>query len=1288
MKKAILFIHGLGGGKKTWGLFPKLIEKSLLNYDPIIYNYPTSLIKFLPLFRNRFPSIQTLAKGLDTYIRNKLSQYDEIALAGHSLGGLVIKYYLLDQFDNNNHINTKKIIFYAVPNTGSGLANIGRIQSYCNPQIRELRAYSDTLNQLNDRWNSHHLENLYDFKIVVAGKDQIISNHSATDGFNHLPQGTTETIADRNHRNIKKPKDFQDLSFIILKNFLEKSSSISANNFPTIYNFNEWKEILDIKSNFFTDERRTRQLETLVQALKKKGNILRIIGLSGVGKTRLIFEAANSLSNQLKNNLLYADLDLAEDELRLALPNWGANDSEGILILDNCSAKQHSTFYNHIKRNKNLTLVTIDFDTTSTLPCKTIKLKPLSDEQIQNILKNLFGKKLQDLQRVAKFAQGFPRIAVLLAEDRIGEVEDLGQLTDSTLAKRLIGEKTPQQENALEVFSLFDHFGFQNDVKQDIEYLAQNLIVCTYDQCYRYLAEAKKRGIIICRGDYAQLAPKPLAIYLSANWWNNTAPERQRELFANIPENLLDSFCDQLQKLYFLPNAKTFARNLCGDTGPFGCADVVLTNKGARTFRTIAKLNPTASAHAIAKILNALSHDELEKINSDIRQHLVWALEILLFRKESFSDASDALLVLALSEREAWSNNSKSLFIQLFGLCLSGTEAPPPSKWQLIEKLIEKQNDEAITLAIQALANALEGKHFSRSGGAECQGGFSTLKDWEPTSYEDVFSYWDTAINYLLQIAQSHPHFTSLAFNSIADYARSLFEFGQIEQLDKTVSLWTSMHRGYWPEMLASIKDIKKYLPPKQIACHQEPLQKWEGMILPQTTKDKFQHFISNPKWEYQEIKGQLVSLSEKNAENFSMRYDPIEGMLDDNIPTLLTGNQPYLHIFCKHVLPKIKDLELFCRTVSSALKEAPEPNPKLLALSLRELRSSSSSKWGKLMEQFSKDTFLQPFYIDLWSASRPRSADLRSLRELISIGSVDIKQIDTLSLGISLHNVEVKDVASFCKDLAEINLNKYASVGFEILYSRCSQDNSWDSVSEIIKLLVLDTDWTKKSGSQLLDYHWSKACIRFIPTDIAFSQKLAKQIFHRIAQKDYSFNISNAGRDVFSCLIEHLRFKAWDLISTPLLKQPIYWSRFKILIGNDVLTPQSPTLIDKIPPEDILNWVKSNGEDAARFLIKVYPLFSETEGEYTISPLILSLLEYYENSGNVLSSFIYTLESFSWSGSALPHLTKRIDMLKQQLVPHRSPNIRTFATQAINQLKERKNMEEKKDEERSIGIY
>ena len=63
-----------------------------------------------------------------------------------------------------------------------------------------------------------------------------------------------------------------------------------------------------------------------------------------------------------------------------------------------------------------------------------------------------------------------------------------------------------------------------------------------------------------------------------------------------------------------------------------------------------------------AQIDRSLAAVERSRISGEIRRHLVWALEKVAFRRDTFSDGARMLLSLAIAENETCSNNATGQF--------------------------------------------------------------------------------------------------------------------------------------------------------------------------------------------------------------------------------------------------------------------------------------------------------------------------------------------------------------------------------------------------------------------------------------------------------------------------------------------------------------------------------------------------------------------------------------------------------------------------------------------------
>jgi triacylglycerol esterase/lipase EstA (alpha/beta hydrolase family) len=213
----ILFVHGLAGSRLgTWGNMLKVIssDESFREYNYDCYSFPTSLFR-LP-FSGRRAGVRELSEGLDTYINTYHREQENILLVGHSLGGIVARFYVLDQVRLKRASAIKGIALYAVPNTGAGIAEIANAVSWRHGHLRQLCRGSDILEELNVEWIREKVENYVQAVYIVGSADAIVSRES---GLAYIGGKNTRTIVEHGHRSIVKPNSKNDIRYKVLKDF-------------------------------------------------------------------------------------------------------------------------------------------------------------------------------------------------------------------------------------------------------------------------------------------------------------------------------------------------------------------------------------------------------------------------------------------------------------------------------------------------------------------------------------------------------------------------------------------------------------------------------------------------------------------------------------------------------------------------------------------------------------------------------------------------------------------------------------------------------------------------------------------------------------------------------------------------------------------------------------------------------------------------------------------------------------------------------------------------------------
>ena len=256
-----------------------------------------------------------------------------------------------------------------------------------------------------------------------------------------------------------------------------------------------WSQNPDIQADQYefvpgTSADGTLNLQSVVGELRahlsEPRSVARIVGLSGLGKTRVALEvfrppkgAADAVLRSETDSVIYANAQNARimDLIQVLRDEH----TDGIVVVDDCDIGLHRTFANITQHpDSNLSLLTVDYDPTTVHNVQYyVELKRLSDEAIKGILRQAYPS-LPDVEvdRITAFAQGFPKMAVLLGDAALTETGGVVRLGDDVLLKRMVWGRTAESEvgqRALAACSLFDTLGVDGSSKMEMEFVATEI---------------------------------------------------------------------------------------------------------------------------------------------------------------------------------------------------------------------------------------------------------------------------------------------------------------------------------------------------------------------------------------------------------------------------------------------------------------------------------------------------------------------------------------------------------------------------------------------------------------------------------------------------------------------------------------------------------------------------------------------------------------------------------------------------------------------------------------------
>ncbi|WP_408010168.1 ABC-three component system protein [Pseudalkalibacillus sp. A8] len=369
-KNLLIFIHGFTGDSNTWANSQKqslpemLLEEEFVsqNFDVGYFNYFTKLLDFK---KARFTSgivgtlfgrssraqknigIKSLSDHLKSTIEIYCSDYDNIVLIAHSMGGLISKSYIIDELEENGDTKVKLFLSLAVPHKGSNWANIGKRLAKSNPQVMDLMPMSDFLDQVNDDWIQQ--KGKIPKTIYYYGQfDEVVGEKEAT---SYQVPKKLKVACNYDHFNICKPESKDSIVYRgIKKNLLEFKDELQfSKEMKTVKFVDDGKLddenfvlkllIADIHHHLIKDSKQTFfNAEYMVKAITNQGYSIEELDELYVNLERLynihftkFLDGEYKSSNELVNKLYEDILDRDKEFLETTIPLIKVNQKTGML---------------------------------------------------------------------------------------------------------------------------------------------------------------------------------------------------------------------------------------------------------------------------------------------------------------------------------------------------------------------------------------------------------------------------------------------------------------------------------------------------------------------------------------------------------------------------------------------------------------------------------------------------------------------------------------------------------------------------------------------------------------------------------------------------------------------------------------------------------------------------------------------------------------------------------------------------------------------------------------------
>ena len=594
-----------------------------------------------------------------------------------------------------------------------------------------------------------------------------------------------------------------------------------------------WFTIKSYSTNGITYISFPKFAEIRHQILTEPYRLIQFMGLSGIGKSRMIFEIFHGIDNS--NN--YYCSNASDDRLLNELSTFLRErmNEEGVIVLDDCNGDAFSKISKlRLEINTKYKIIGIYNDTEDIVRERGVNQLYLNrrdlldsvNQYIQDQI-GLLGNQAENIVRqIQDISDGFPVVAIKAIQSyRENGVTNL--MNEDELWKKMCGYQslTVDERVALQSLSLFEPLGYEQEFARDYQMVKYNENITPFDYNHlkiddifeKLVKSYKNKELIEINSCWLLVRPLPLAVWLVGQWFRNCGQNRFVQVLNDLDaiqeqaqaNRMKRALCKRIQNMQDNEKAKYLFERLMAVGAPFHYEEVVCSDFGSQLFLAISTVNPVAVTNCLYDVVMPQSIDWTKNIKGDVRRNYIWCLERLSMPETTFRKAALLLAKFSLAENESWANNATGQLRQLFHVALSGTETTLRQRLDVIEEL-RTLGDEYIPIVLKVIDSAFSYSHFSRNAGYEHIDG-KVYTDFEPMGV-DICEYWEGCIKILGELLQYRPDSVNQIADIIVSHVYDLsLRSGCYDYLEKLINMVVNARGNEWPEMHKQLLKLKRY---------------------------------------------------------------------------------------------------------------------------------------------------------------------------------------------------------------------------------------------------------------------------------------------------------------------------------------------------------------------------------------------------------------------------------------------------------------------------------------------
>ncbi len=1057
---------------------------------------------------------------------------------------------------------------------------------------------------------------------------------------------------------------------------------------------------IEHKSSPWVGDERLDKLRQFLQetvGIAQPRSVARVVGLAGIGKSRLVLEATGTLGNLV----MYAVEGVAgSEDIRSTVWKLAASGKRAIVIVDDCAPETHRVLASMASlETSQLSLLTLDSEVLTETQSGSPALHEVEEASLSVIddMVSRIATDLQDLdrRRLVRFARGVPGIAITLAQ-AWNRSMSLALATDEELIDPyVLGRTRREPELLLKSAALLAAFGLVGiDIEADdqltkIAGLGRHLSPDDLRVGAKRLAARKL--VAQRRGRYVAIKPSPITMRLAERQW---AEEWSKDTWDTVlaDNSASTSFADdlrlnvqaakQLRSLNSSDVSKAVVNHVCRFGGPFFGPDKLLVEGYAEVLSLLAEIDTGIIADLLKYSL--VKVEDLSSIVGETRMHLVWALGKIAFKADTFDDGARLLLCLAAATK-ADEDNATEQFVSLFPLRLGNTEADGTQRLDLLDSLSKTDDTLRKEIVIRALTAGLELEHFTRDVGPEVHGTRPALSSWCPETREEACAYVRGCATQLIAFATQSDDIGALARSCLGPNLAALIQVDFIDIAELAVEQ-VGAAVEHWPE---ARNTLGLYL---SRCCTDEPselvdrIQAMMDRLTPTSLETRVRFLVTDTPWEYLNTGNDSYEEQQQRWEK-AVRELAAEVVQQPNtlqalLPQLSRGHQQMVREFGRGIADFAGSWDDWLEPIILEVEKTPETERDygLLMGYVQGFADDQPDAVEAFKRRAAKSSTLAPALPLICSNLGLSPSDIALLVDALEDGLLPPECLTWNSLGMGLKRIPPVEMFPLLDAMLDHSREGFAGA-LELLglYVSGNLNGLEDFCLQIRKIADNALRWPWRNLSNLNNArHYFDDILTWMlergpddPEASATARALAKA-----AVNVTDYNHTHTLATVLPILLSRFLGVVWPLIGSAIVgDDPRQRLFFETML-------RSPSWLDcgetcapilKLPEDTLFAWCRTHPERALVFVAKTVPFLlsdGNTDDGFRVHPVMMQLIEEFGSREDLIDAVVTAM----WTKvRPMPEEHLWIICREQvtKLLPHPHPNVRRWAKVMLRRLGE-----------------